>query len=70
MSPPEPSIGASIFVLLSFIPMIWFMWAQSCKRCHDRGNSGWYLIIPFYFFVLLFGDGDVDTNEYGDNPKK
>lgn len=60
---------STIFVLLSF-PMIWFLWAQSCKRCHDRGNSGWYQMVPFYFFVLLFGDGDEGTNKYGDNPKK
>ena len=69
MITPNPSTGASIFVLISFIPMIWFLWAQNCKRCHDRGNSGWYQIIPFYFFVLLFGDGEEGKNEYGDNPK-
>lgn len=69
METPNPSIGASVFVLISFIPMIWFFWAQNCKRCHDRGNSGWYQIIPFYFFVLLFGDGDNGNNEYGENPK-
>jgi uncharacterized membrane protein YhaH (DUF805 family) len=70
MEAPNPSIGASVFVLISLIPMIWFLWAQNCKRCHDRGNSGWYQIIPFYFFILLFGDGDEGNNEYGDNPKK
>ncbi len=70
MATPNPSLAACIFVLLSFIPMVWFLWAQNCKRCHDRGNSGWYQIIPFYFFVLLFGDGDEGKNEYGDNPKK
>lgn len=69
MTPAEPTIGASIFVLISVVPMIWFLWAQNCKRCHDRGNSGWYQIIPFYFFVLLFGDGDIGNNEYGENPK-
>ena len=66
----DPSPAASIFILISFIPMIWFLWAQNAKRCHDRGNSGWYQLIPFYFFVLLFGDGDEGENEYGDNPKE
>ena len=66
----EPSPAASIFILVSFIPMIWFLWAQNAKRCHDRGNSGWYQLIPFYFLVLLFGDGDEGENEYGDNPKE
>lgn len=61
--------GMAIFLLVTYIPMIWFLWAQNCKRCHDRGNSGWYQLIPFYFFVLLFGDGEEGTNDYGDNPK-
>lgn len=70
METPDPSVGASIFVLVSFIPMIWFLWAQNAKRCHDRGNSGWYQLIPFYVFVLLFGGSDEGSNEYGDNPKE
>lgn len=64
------SLEAGIFALVSCIPMIWFLWAQNCKRCHDRGNSGWYQLIPFYFFVLLFGDGEKGRNEYGDSPKE
>ena len=67
---PNLSQGAAIFILISIIPMLWFLWAQNCKRCHDRGNSGWYQLIPFYFFVLLFGDGEPGENEYGTNPKE
>lgn len=63
------SEGLAIFLIVTYVPMIWFLWAQNCKRCHDRGNSGWYQLIPFYFFVLLFGDGEEGTNDYGDNPK-
>lgn len=70
MQDPDPSLGACLFVLVPLIPMIWFLWAQNCKRCHDRGNSGWYQLIPFYFFVLLFGDGESGSNSYGDNPKE
>lgn len=65
----DASEGLIIFSLVTYIPMLWFLWAQNCKRCHDRGNSGWYQLIPFYFFVLLFGDGEEGTNDYGDNPK-
>lgn len=67
---PNLSQGATIMLFMSYIPMIWFLWAQNCKRCHDRGNSGWYQLIPFYFFVLLFGDGEPGENEYGTNPKE
>ena len=51
------------------IPSLWFSWAQNAKRCHDRGNSGWFQLIPFYFLWLIFGDGDIGDNEYGSNPK-
>jgi len=27
-----------IFLIL-IIPAAWFLWAQGCKRCHDRGKS-------------------------------
>ena len=64
------SQGVAIIILISIIPILWFLWAQNCKRCHDRGNSGWYQLIPFYFFVLLFGDGEPGENEYGTNPKE
>ena len=67
---PNLSQGTAIVILISLIPMLWFVWAQNCKRCHDRGNSGWYQLIPFYFVVLLFGDGEPGENEYGTNPKE
>lgn len=60
--------GSEVYYIL-LIPMIWFLWAQGAKRCHDRGNSGWYQIIPFYLLWMLFGSGDIETNEYGVNPK-
>lgn len=70
MNESELSAEMSIFALITFIPMIWFLLAQSCKRCHDRGNSGWYQIIPFYVLWLLFGDGEKGDNKYGNNPKE
>ncbi|HEY0655519.1 MAG TPA: DUF805 domain-containing protein [Chryseosolibacter sp.] len=61
------TIGGISLILL--IPLVWFVWAQGAKRCHDVGRSGWWQLIPFYFFVLLFEDGDRQKNEYGSNPK-
>jgi len=60
---------ASIFIFLIYIAMIWFLLAQGAKRCHDRGNNGWWQIIPFYGFWMLFADGEIGNNEYGENPK-
>lgn len=57
------------FVSFAIIPIIWFFLAQGAKRCHDRGNSGWYQLIPFYALWLLFGDSDPGSNQYGNSPK-
>lgn len=54
---------------LGYIPLLWFLWAQGAKRCHDRGNSGWYQIIPFYALWMLFAEGDLGENEFGSSPK-
>ncbi|REC52086.1 DUF805 domain-containing protein [Candidatus Chryseobacterium massiliae] len=65
----EPSGVVLIIFLLLLIPLVWFMLAQGAKRCHDRGNSGWFQIIPFYSLWMLFGNSDHGPNEYGPNPK-
>ncbi len=63
------SAGLLLVYFILLIPYCWFTLAQGAKRCHDRGNSGWYQIIPFYYIVLLFGDGEKGTNSYGVSPK-
>lgn len=59
----------SLIILIAIIPGLYFLCAQGAKRCHDRGNSGWYQIIPFYGFWMCFAPGDLVENEYGHNPK-
>ena len=54
---------------LAYIPMLWFLWAQGAKRCHDLGNNGWWQIIPFYGLWMLFQNSQPGLNKYGFNPK-
>ncbi|MBE7177838.1 MAG: DUF805 domain-containing protein [Mucilaginibacter polytrichastri] len=54
---------------LAYIPLVWFIWAQAAKRCHDISRSGWWQLVPFYVFVLVFSEGVYHENEYGFNPK-
>lgn len=56
-------------ITLLHLPLYWFLLAQGSKRCHDRGNGGWWQLIPFYFVIMLFYDGEKGKNEYGLNPK-
>ena len=63
------SNGDMAIIGLAYIPLLWFIWAQAAKRCHDIGNSGWWQLIPFYVFWLLFQDGELGQNHYGNNPK-
>lgn len=56
-------------VSLAMIPMLWFLWAQGAKRCHDMDKSGWFQIIPFYVLWMIFIEGDSFFNKYGENPK-
>ncbi|RZJ67431.1 MAG: DUF805 domain-containing protein [Flavobacterium sp.] len=65
----ESSGVGSIILLVVIVPALWFMIAQAAKRCHDRGNSGWWQLIPFYGLWLLFGESEFGENEYGPNPK-
>ncbi len=65
----QVSEGTAIMYLVLYIPILWFSLAQGAKRCHDRGNSGWYQIIPFYSLWMFFGEGEEGENDYGSDPK-
>jgi uncharacterized membrane protein YhaH (DUF805 family) len=64
------NVLVALFYLVFFSIWTWFLLAQGTKRCHDRGNSGWYQFIPFYAFWMLFANGDDGENAYGPNPKR
>jgi hypothetical protein len=57
--------GEAPIIGLAYIPMLWFLWSQGAKRCHDVGKGGWWQFIPFYLFWLLFQEGQSGINEYG-----
>ncbi len=63
--------GLILFILLLVIGL-WFFFAQSAKRCHDIGKSGWYQIPVFNFGIIemLFKEGFVGDNEYGPDPRQ
>lgn len=46
--------GSDAAFAILFIPIFWFSWAQSAKRCHDLNKSGWWQLIPFIFSCFCF----------------
>jgi len=64
----ESTLVLSIKAVL-VIPLCWYILAQGAKRCHDRSNSGWWQLIPFYVLWMLFADSQAGENGYGPNPK-
>jgi uncharacterized membrane protein YhaH (DUF805 family) len=61
---------SEIFGIILWIPYIWFTLAYCTKRCHDRGNPGYWMIIPFYGIWMGFADSEPGPNQYGPNPKQ
>ena len=66
-------IDSSFFRVVLFLPyalVTWLSLATATKRCHDLDRSGWWQLIPFYGFVLLFAEGTRGANRYGPDPKQ
>ncbi len=61
--------NVSPLINLLAYPFYWFMTAQACKRCHDRNTSGWFQSVSIYFIWMLFADGEIGANRFGNNPK-
>jgi uncharacterized membrane protein YhaH (DUF805 family) len=66
-SASSESIGPLLFI--TQLPLLWFLWAQGAKRCHDVGWNGWYQLIPLVPIYLVFASGHEYENEYGEDPK-
>ncbi len=65
----EMGSPAASYLILPQLFLFIFIILQSTRRCHDLGHSGWWQIIPFYGFWLLFAKGEEGENKYGRNPK-
>lgn len=72
----QPGIGAVIALLLTGVPATWISVVTGIKRCHDRGQSGWYILIAlipiagWIWYIVNLGilKGDPGANKYGPSP--
>ena len=80
--PPDdaiPVFNSTAFrtYLLGAIPAGWIYLAGSIKRAHDRGKSGWWILITlipiagFIWWLIDLGifEGQKGPNKYGPDPR-
>lgn len=75
---PEPEIETSALIVGLAIAafFLWIVLAVQVKRWHDRGKSGWMVLVYFIpligsFWVLIecgFLSGTAGPNQYGPDP--
>lgn len=66
------AVVAGFINLLFLLCYLWIFLAQSAKRLHDIGLSGWFSIlalIPLVTLILFIIDGQPRENKYGPDPK-
>lgn len=71
----NPAGGLGVIMVIYFIAAFWPNLAVGIKRCHDRGRSGWFLLIGLVPFLnlwlaveLMFLRGTVGANRFGPDP--
>lgn len=74
----EFGAGAALFILVAFVVLLYAQLAVYVKRFHDRGKSGWWVLIAFvpvvgFFWILIelgMLPGDPGPNPYGMPPEE
>lgn len=61
----DPTVWESLILIAA----LYIFLSTAVRRCHDRGHSGFYILIPLYYIYLLWADSVPGTNKYGNNPK-
>jgi len=72
-------VKAVPYIILGFATFAFLAWSGICvgiKRCHDRGRSGWFLLVSlipiigsFWLAIeLYFLRGTVGPNKFGEDP--
>lgn len=52
-----------LYFCVLYVVAFYLALSQGSKRCHDLGHSGWFQLIPFYCFAMLFQQGKNNIEE-------
>ena len=73
--PVAVPIQIGVLTLIVYVLQLWPGLALAVKRCHDRGRSGWFLLLQFIPLVniwvvieILFLKGTTGPNRFGPDP--
>lgn len=64
----EIAIAWGFFALILMLIVSLHGLSVSVRRMHDVGKSGWWVLVPFANFFLLFKKSDEEWNIYGEPP--
>lgn len=62
------TVFGAFFALILMLMVSLHGLSVSVRRMHDAGKSGWWVLVPFASFFLLFKKGDEEWNIYGEPP--
>ena len=72
--PRKTYVAIAIFVVYAVALYMWL--AVNVKRCHDRGHSGWFVLLSliplvniWYVVEVCFLPGQSGPNRFGPDPK-
>ena len=66
LSDAESGVGP--FYIICILVLLLPNWAVTVRRYHDRDFRGWWILVPFVNFVLLFLKGTEGENRFGPDP--
>lgn len=77
MATNQPTTAGFVILAVYLVVAMWMSLALYIKRFHDRGKSGWWLLIGlvpligalWLFIELGFFSGEPKDNCYGQDPK-
>jgi uncharacterized membrane protein YhaH (DUF805 family) len=74
LGPRKTYVAIAIFVVYAVGLYMWL--AVNVKRCHDRGHSGWFVLLSliplvniWYVVEVCFFPGQSGPNRFGPDPK-
>jgi len=62
--------SGKVFINLYQVAVLTPYIAVSVRRMHDVNKSGWFLLIPFYNFILAVTEGTKGSNKYGTDTRE